>query len=379
MPAVHPRVLVRADATAAIGWGHVKRCLSLAQSLRAAGADVRFTGHADTTATRLLTAEGFAWLPLATDAAAALDAAADAQATLAVLRQWPAAAVVVDHYGLAAPWHDAVRKAGGVAIVVIDDLADRPLAPDLLIDHNPATDHQAKYRAVLPAGVPLCSGPAHALLDPLYAARAAAARTHAAPAAAVRRVGLFMGGTDPQQHTAWALQLLRHHVAWHGEVLVASTTANPAWRELQALVQADGRAELLLDLPHLADFHAACDLQIGAGGGALWERCCLGVPTLALIVAANQRAAVPLLHAAGVLVGVDALEQGAAQAEAMASALHGLLGSAAQRTELRRRSLALVDGQGARRTAAALLAMLRARMRTRSEAGDARASLAESL
>lgn len=361
MPAVHhPRVLMRADATAAIGWGHVRRCLSLAQSLRAAGADVRFTGHADGATICLLTAEGFAWLPLPASQAGA-DEAADAHATLAVLRQWPAVAVVVDHYHLAAPWHAAVRGGSGAAIVVIDDLADRPLAPDLLIDHNPAADHATKYRRVLPAGVPLCAGPRHALLDPLYAARAAAARIHPAPSSAVRRLGLFMGGTDPQAHTAWALQVLRRTVAWHGEVLVASTTANPRWRELQALVRADGRAELLLDLPHLADFHAACDLQIGAGGGALWERCCLGVPTLALIVADNQRLSVPLLHDGGVLVGVDALGQRADQARALASALAALLGSAGQRAELRRRSLTLVDGQGAQRTAAALLALLRDR------------------
>ena len=361
MPAVHPRLLVRADATAATGWGHLKRCLSLAQSLRAAGADVRFTGQADSTAIRWLTAEGFVWLPLPTDAAGTNHETADARASLAVLHQWPAAAVVVDHYGLAAPWHRAVRKGSGAAIVVIDDLADRALAPDLLIDHNPAADHAAKYRTVLPAGVPLCGGPAFALLDPLYAARAAAARTHHAASAAVRRLGLFMGGTDPLQHTTWALQVLRQRLAWHGEVLVASTTANPAWRELQARVQADGRAELLLDLPHLADFHAACDLQVGAGGGALWERCCLGVPTLALIVAANQRLSVPLLHEAGVLVGLEAVERRPEQAEQLAQALRGLLDSATRRDALRQRSLALVDGQGSRRSAAAVLDCLRAR------------------
>lgn len=355
-----PRVLVRADATAALGWGHVRRCLSLAQSLRAAGADVRFTGRADSATTRLLAAEGFAWLPLPTDAAAG-DQAADAQATLAMLRQWPATAVVVDHYDLAAPWHEAVRHDSGAAIVVIDDLADRPLAPDLLVDHNPAADHAAKYRAVLGANVPLCTGPRHALLDPLYAARAAAARTQPAASAEVRRVGLFLGGTDPQAHSAWALQVLRRHVGWHGEVLVASTTANPGWRALQTRVLADGRAELLLDLPHLADFHAACDLQIGAGGGALWERCCLGVPTVALIVAPNQRLSVPLLHDSGVLVGVDAIGQTPAQAQALATALAGLLGSADQRAALRRHSLALVDGQGARRTATAVLSLLRQR------------------
>ena len=58
---------------------------------------------------------------------------------------------------------------------------------------------------------------------------------------------------------------------------------------------------LTLDEPDLAAFFARHDLQIGAGGGATWERCCIGAPTIAIVVAANQSAVVPALDRLGAL------------------------------------------------------------------------------
>jgi RimJ/RimL family protein N-acetyltransferase len=63
----------------------------------------------------------------------------------------------------------------------------------------------------------------------------------------------------------------------------------------------------------MAELMADADLAIGGGGTAIWERCCLGLPTLSLCVASNQRrqienaAAVGLLYAPsddGDLMGV---------------------------------------------------------------------------
>jgi UDP-2,4-diacetamido-2,4,6-trideoxy-beta-L-altropyranose hydrolase len=343
------KIALRADATTAIGWGHLKRCIALALALREQGATVEFRGHADGAAVPAhLAALGLPWqaLPSSTKAGPA----ADAQATLASL-PWRPHAVVVDHYRLGAAWHGAVRRSTGARIVVIDDLADRALAPDLLIDHNPAQDHRAKYRAVMPAAVPLCAGPRYALLDPVYAGHA-----HGAWQPQVARIGIFMGGTDPADHSSWALRVLREQVGWTGEIQLATTSANPHLGALRSLAQAL-QAELLCDLPHLADFHAGCGLQLGAGGGALWERCCLGVPTLALVCAANQRLSVPLLHRAGVVLGLEAVARSAPQAQALAQALRQLIDSPEQRASLRANSLALVDGQGAARAATAIQAL----------------------
>ena len=53
--------------------------------------------------------------------------------------------------------------------------------------------------------------------------------------------------------------------------------------------------------PHLADLMSEADLAIGAGGATTWERCCLGLPSLVVSIAENQRPACAALAVAGVI------------------------------------------------------------------------------
>jgi len=350
-----PRIVVRADGGARLGWGHLKRCLALATALQARGAELSFvTRGAEPGVAALLQAAGIRHQVLTGPLD---DPAQDAAETLAALRTAtpavPPDIVIVDHYRLDARWHDAMRAATGARIVVIDDLADRPLAADLLVDQNPCDDHAGKYRKVLADGVPLCGGPGFALLAPAYASHAGAVLHDP-----LQTIGLFLGASDPAGHTLWALHVLRQRAGWQGAVRLASSSANPALAVLHAAVQADERLSLQVDAPDLADFFAGLDLALIAGGGALWECCSLGVPTLALVCADNQRQSVPWVAAAGAVQGLDAIGQTAAQAAALGAALRVLIADATARQRLAGRARRLVDGQGAARVADRVLALL---------------------
>ena len=352
------RVAIRADAAAAIGWGHVKRCLALAQALRAWGADVRFFSAAsDVDAASLVAAEGFACTALPRWQGPAHDAAATAHAMSDHAAGGPPAVLVVDHYQLAADWHQALRQATGCAVVVIDDLADRPLAADLVIDHNPVRDAGAKYRPVLAQPSRLCAGPRYALLAPVY-------RDHARcqVGATLHSIGIFMGGSDPARHSQLAWRACREQADWQGLIEIASTSSNPHLAGLRRLAESDRQTRLLIDQPDLAAFHQRHGLQIGAGGGALWERCCLGVPTLALVCADNQRHSVPRLAEAGVVLGLDASSHRVDSPDGrllapLGQAIRALVASPGLRQQLQQRSIAWVDGLGADRAAAAVLAL----------------------
>ncbi|WP_341891838.1 UDP-2,4-diacetamido-2,4,6-trideoxy-beta-L-altropyranose hydrolase [Variovorax sp. YR752] len=336
-------VLIRADACAALGLGHLKRCLSLAQALRAQGAAVTL-----------------AWRRIDLDCSPMIEAAGvnslcigngpvtgelfDARDLLSATNG--ASLIVADHYALGERWHRAVRANTNARLAAIDDLADRPLAVDIAIDPNFSTDPAAKFAGRLPENARLLAGPQHALLGPGYADAPRCPQREP-----VRSVGIFMGGTDAAGLSAVALDALEQ-IGFPGTIEIATTQGNPHLDALRTRATSRPRLAITLDQPDLADFFARHDLQIGAGGGATWERCCIGAPTLAAIAADNQRPVLLPLQQMGVL---RVLADEPPTAAAIATGVRELIENPALRRSLAERAKALVDGRGAQRVATALL------------------------
>jgi RimJ/RimL family protein N-acetyltransferase len=98
---------------------------------------------------------------------------------------------------------------------------------------------------------------------------------------------------------------------------------------------------------------AGADLAVGAGGISTWERCCVGLPSIVITVAANQEEATRTMGRTGHL-----LDLGPAPALApddLARALGTLLRNEGLREHFSRAGRALVDGRGAQRVAQTLL------------------------
>ena len=341
---------IRADASAAIGLGHVKRCLALAQALRRNGASVTFLTRAiDVDAAALVRADGFAAIVIGPGQAT--DQSIDAEESLRHRDAFADGLMVVDNYALDARWHGMVRGASRAKLVAIDDLADRALDVDLLVDHN-LGDLAVKYADRIGAQTIVLGGPRHALLGPGYAS----APRHTL-GAQVGSVGIFMGGTDAANVSAVALMACRL-AEFTGPVEIATTSGNPNLATLRTLAAARLHTTLAVDLADLAAFFARHGLQIGAGGGATWERCCIGAPTLALIAAANQVPVLRPLQALGAVELVEGDGDGALPgARRLADRLAMLLADAPRRAMLSSRSRALVDGRGAARVADQLMTL----------------------
>lgn len=350
------RVAIRVDASVTIGTGHLKRCLSLVQALIEQGAQVCLVTRAhDGVAAQVLRAAPCPvhWLPapsgdVHTDSTSSPHAAwagvsctQDANDTANALRTERPDWLVVDHYAFDERWHDASRGALGCRLLVIDDTADRALSADALLDHNWAPDHRAKYAGRLTREPRWLAGPHHALLSPAYRN---APRYAFQPE--VRSIGIFMGGTDPNGISARVLAACRT-AGFASSIEVVSTSSNPHLSALRGACAVDAAVTLTLDQVDLAAFFARHDLQIGAGGGATWERCCIGAPTIAIAVAANQCAVVPGLASLGALR--EATEA------TLTNTLCELIQDPMARQVLATQAAALVDGRGAQRVALHLL------------------------
>ena len=353
MSAAHRlRVAIRADASAQIGLGHVVRSLAVAQALRELDVDVvLLAADLGLDLSNRIAAAGVEYIGLApaAPASATFDSAGDAARTIAALGAWSPDLVLVDHYGIDARWHGAVRASLKVLLAVIDDLAERDLAADWLIDPNLCPDPATKYAGRLLAPAVKLIGPRFALLAPVYRHAMPAAR-----AATVHSIGIFMGGTDPLGASATVLRACRAVADFTGPIEIAVHSGNPALPELRAACAASPGTELLVDAENLCAFFGRHELHVGAGGGATWERCRMGAPTLALVCASNQAGVIPPLAALGIVATLPELS--AVESEAIGRTIRSLLDDAERRQEMSVRSRALVDGLGAMRVALSLAA-----------------------
>jgi UDP-2,4-diacetamido-2,4,6-trideoxy-beta-L-altropyranose hydrolase len=335
------KVAIRADASTRIGSGHITRCLTLANALRAGGASVRFISRdlPDHLA-RLVRADGHEIAPL--DAGGA-DELHDAEQSLAAAGQpdW----MIVDHYGLGTAWESRVRQA--CRVLSVDDVA-RAHDCDVLLDQNYHRNAEARYAGLVPFASTLLTGPRFALLR----AEFAAARQHLAPRDGdVRRLLVFLGGMDADNITGAVIAALSEIGRPDIAVDIVIGAGHPKRDELTTLCASRASVTLHVQTSDMAGLLSRADLAVGAGGSATWERCALGVPTLALCVADNQR---ELLHEAGRGGIVYAPDIAPTDSAALAVHLRALIGNAGLRHLLSRNGMKLIDGQGARRVAAVI-------------------------
>ena len=292
------KVAFRADASLEIGTGHVMRCLTLGRALRERGHECLFISreHPGNLLT-LISEEGFAVhaLPVGNELDSELAHAKwlgasqteDALACKDLLASWCPDWLVVDHYGLDHRWEESVRPVG-CRVLVIDDLADRQHNCDVLLDQNLGRSH-LDYQDLLPQGCAILTGPHYALLRPEFAALRADSLARREEGL-LSKVLIALGGVDLHNYTSKILKaLLGCKLAdgiWFTVVLGATSPHLQVVREFAE--QCPWPVEVLSGINNMAQHMATADLAIGAGGATSWERCCLGVPTLLLVLAENQ-------------------------------------------------------------------------------------------
>ncbi|MCC5996828.1 MAG: UDP-2,4-diacetamido-2,4,6-trideoxy-beta-L-altropyranose hydrolase [Oceanicaulis sp.] len=331
------RAVLRCDAGAALGAGHLMRCLTLANALSARGWSAEFLCRdAPGAGLERVSGAGFALHRLPDDQPGHVRAALEAG---------PPGWLIVDHYDLDAAFERAVCPPGW-RVMVIDDLANRDHDCALLLDQTPGRA-AGDYDGLVPDGCTRLTGPDYALLRPDFAA----ARPEALRAGPLRHVLVAMGGADPANATGAVLDAL----AGRGGLAVTVVLGGgaPHLDDVARKAAARGGAgRLVVECRDMAALMTGQDLAIGAGGMSALERAAIGLPSLIVTLADNQFLAARSLHAAGaaMLIG-DVRAPG--WAEAIGPALDALA-DPAPRTAMARAGLALVDGRGASRVAEAL-------------------------
>jgi len=299
------KVYFRVDASDLIGCGHVMRCLSLADELKRRGLSIVFLCRElqgnlidliekmDYSVYRLpYMEESFGvtnkhtkytgWLNV--------DWQTDANQVLSILENeghdvdW----LIVDHYALDNQWEEQFRFIVK-KIMVIDDLANRCHYCDLLLDQNLYENIQGRYNDLVPSYCQKLLGSNYALLRCEFRELRKRIKEHKG---AIRHILVFFGGSDLTNDTLKTLKAIASLKCLDFSVDIVIGINNPYKHAIEELASNMSRVTCHFDVCNMAELMLATDICIGAAGVSVWERCCLGLPSLVITVAENQVAAV---------------------------------------------------------------------------------------
>jgi len=338
-----PRTLFLADAGPEVGGGHVMRCLTLARVLVERGAECAFVeSRAAAPILRRFGWPGQTLLAMigAEDLGGLLSFAAG------LADRFRPELIVIDHYGVSAE-HETPLRIDGRRLLVIDDLADRRHDCDLLADPGFARRRDA-YEPLISARTTTLLGPSYAFVRPEFAAARQRALSRRAKHEPVRRALVALGLTDLGGVTQRVVRALAPRLGEARLDVVIGGEA-PSREALARLAHRDRRIHLHVDTAEMASLMADADIAVGAGGSSVWERATVGLPSLTVVLAENQRAGARQMGEGGLTLVVDAA---ARDFEAqLVSAWTRLKGDSELRWRLAAASSDLCDGHGAGRVA----------------------------
>lgn len=331
----------RADADPDIGIGHLVRCLSLAQAWQARGGRAAFlTSITDPgLLTRIELVTGLIRIP------GRYPATPDLAATAKWAAEHPQAWMVVDGYGFDGEYHSGLRDAGARVLAVDDWVRLDRYHCDMLLDQNFGAEERSYP---VDGDCTVLRGPRYALLAPEFkAARAAGPEP---PVEGRVRLLVTMGGADTQNQTPKVLDALSSLDEPGLEVTVVIGAANRRAAQIRRRIGQLPGCRLVQDVPVMAGLMAWADIAVSASGATCWELACMGVPSVLIALAENQRPNAEALDEAGVFVNMGCYED--VSVDDIARAVGSLIRDPATRARMSERAQRLVDGRGAERVVA---------------------------
>lgn len=307
------KVGFRTDASTQIGTGHVMRCLTIADALKKSGSDCIFIcRQLPGNLTELIKNRGHNTITLPIKFISELkfnplslyeewlgtDITTDAKEVKKALQGYILDWLIVDHYALESKWERSLRSIAS-RIMVIDDLANRPHDCDLLLDQNLGREIN-DYSNLVGANTHKLIGPKYALLRPEFALYRDYSLTRRANPQ-LKTILISLGGVDQENITERILsEINRFNFNINFNITVVLGEHSPWLSNVKKYAEGMKIPTLVLSsISNMAKLMSESDLAIGAAGSSAWERCFLGLPSLILILAENQRQGAIAIENAG--------------------------------------------------------------------------------
>lgn len=328
-----PHVVVRADASSTMGLGHAMRSITLCEALVEHGADCTFMSHGVPVQVLSLLSPEVEQVQVSQEGAAPAE-----------IEHLEPDVVMVDGYHFSQEFFAHLDKADVRYGVIDDNVETNAPNPALILNQNPHATPDM-YGAF--PNAQLLLGLRYALIRPAVAAAAVGTADRSR-----NGVLVAMGGSDPAGLTVpITRELSKHGVDIFAVVGPATANAQQVERDLSEL---DGVSLVAQD--QLVSRLAHVELAVIGAGTMMWEAAAFGTPTVAVVVADNQRGPVHAAARLGFLQPVELCDEGS-----VVGMVSELVGEPNWRVAASRAAVRSVDHRGAQRVSAAVCALQGAR------------------
>ena len=341
-----PRTLIiRADASVAMGTGHVMRGLALAQAWQDNGGNAVFAmAHSTPAMDARLHAEPVEIVRWEAAAGSSEDASRTAELASSRKADW----LAVDGYGFDDGFQRSLRQ-GGSRLLFVDDLGHcRHYFADLVLNQNVHAGERS-YRN-RESYTRLLLGTRYAMLRREFASWRALPRQFSGMG---RTVLVTMGGSDPDNVSERVVQALQSLNGGGFETRILVGNSNPHFSSLEQAAKRSSNAVCLVrDARNIPELMAWADVAISGAGSTCWEMCLLGLPAILIDLAENQRPLAEELGRLGAAIHLGSTKE--INPDKIAAKLQAVISSVELRTKMSQRARGLVDGKGAQRVVSAM-------------------------
>jgi len=359
----------RADSSVKMGIGHLKRCLTLANTIREVidNANIVFISRKHPgNINDLILKSGYSLIELAfSDANSKLSEATlgsviyedwlgttslqDAKETVESINGIKIDWLIIDSYGIDVVWEKYVSHFAK-RLMVIDDLANRNHFCDLLLDQNYSPNYLSRYEGLLAPNCRTLLGPEYALLNKEFVkSKSRKSKGNTTP-----KLFLFLSGSEETNFICYQIvETLFVTLKDKIEIDVVIGKGNNYKLDIEKLVTKFKKGTLYSNLPHLGYLMSQADIAIGSGGISTWERMFMGLPSLVISLADNQLLACHQLNEDGYIYYIG--HRISFDKYKMIQIIDRLIDSPIEREIISLKCQNLVDGQGAIKVVNAML------------------------
>lgn len=343
-------IYFRTDSSITIGTGHVMRCLTLADELRNRDAEVSFICREETgNLIEIVENRGYRVLHLGRN----INLENDKKLTQIILKDLTSIPdwLIIDNYDIDVSWESFLRKFVK-KIMVIDDLANRKHDCDLLLNQNYNVSEKS-YHGLMSNHCIQLLGTKYAMLQPQFCEVRANMRERNVT---VKRILVFISGSDIQNVTSKVLCAIQMLGRFDIIIDVVIGIANPNRREIERLAAQIPNTTCHFNVNNMAELMASADLCIGACGTTTWERCCVGLPSIVIVLAENQVNIAESIEKKGIAVNLGWYEN--VTVNKLKEVVEGLINDFHKRITMSLKSKEIVDGRGTERVAEKIIEFL---------------------